>query len=159
MEAARLAQPGDRARILELWQVARDELEPMRGGHLFLRREAVARPRTDERRDHAAWVGTIDEQVVGYATAHTEDLEGGVRHGVVDELFVEEGARSVGVGEALIGEILTWCRRRGCLGVDAAALPGHRATKNFFEESGFTARLLIMHHRFPEGSGSGDREP
>ena len=29
--------------------------------------------------------------------------------------------------------------------VDAFALPGHRATKNFFEEEGFTARALIMH--------------
>ena len=31
--------------------------------------------------------------------------------------------------------------------VDAIALPGHRATKNFFEEHHFTARALTMHHR------------
>ncbi len=31
------------------------------------------------------------------------------------------------------------------MGVDTLALPGHRAAKNFFEESGFTARALVMH--------------
>ena len=30
---------------------------------------------------------------------------------------------------------------------DAMALPGHRATKNFFEAHGFTARALVMHRR------------
>jgi hypothetical protein len=30
--------------------------------------------------------------------------------------------------------------------VDVIALPGHRATKNFFEEQGFTARAIVMHH-------------
>ena len=44
-------------------------------------------------------------------------------------------------------QLLEWFRGRGCNGVDATALPGNRATKNFFEMSGFTARLLVMHHR------------
>jgi hypothetical protein len=43
--------------------------------------------------------------------------------------------------------LLAWASERGCQGVDATALPGDRATKNFFEGSGFTARLLVMHHR------------
>jgi hypothetical protein len=43
--------------------------------------------------------------------------------------------------------ILAWCGEQGCNAVDAYALPGDRQTKNFFEESGFTARLLVMHHR------------
>ena len=34
--------------------------------------------------------------------------------------------------------------------MDAMALPGHRSAKNFFEESGFTARKLVMHHRLGE---------
>ena len=48
----------------------------------------------------------------------------------------------------MIERVLAWCRDRQCVGVDAVALPGHRATKNFFEEFGFTARALVMHHRF-----------
>ena len=57
------------------------------------------------------------------------------------------GARDVGVGEELIGEVLRWCEQRDCIGVDALALPGNRATKNFFETFGFTARLLVLHRK------------
>ena len=46
---------------------------------------------------------------------------------------------------ALFAEALAWMGRIGCTGVDALALPGARATKNFFEENGFTARLLVVH--------------
>jgi GNAT superfamily N-acetyltransferase len=68
--------------------------------------------------------------------------------GVVEAIYVEPQARAVGVGEALMDTALDWFRRRGCAGVDAVALPGARLTKNFFEEFGFTSRLLVMHHRF-----------
>jgi GNAT superfamily N-acetyltransferase len=68
--------------------------------------------------------------------------------GRITDLFVEPGARAVGVGEALMDALLPWFRARECRGVDATALPGNRETKNFFEMSGFTARLLVMHHRF-----------
>ena len=70
--------------------------------------------------------------------------------GVVDDIFVEEGARGIGVGELMMGELVSWCRARGCFGIDVMALPGHRAAKNFFEESGFTARKIVMHHRLVE---------
>ncbi len=151
MEAARPAVAEDLPRLAELTGQAREELGPTRGGGVFLVREA--RPdRPDlsagiEDPDRAVWSGTIDGFVVGYAAAHAEELHDGSRLGVIDSLFVEPEARSVGVGEALINLALDWCRSRGCTGVDAVALPGNRATKNFFEESGFTARLLVMHHR------------
>ncbi|HKN40337.1 MAG TPA: GNAT family N-acetyltransferase, partial [Acidimicrobiia bacterium] len=68
--------------------------------------------------------------------------------GVVAELFVDAEARAVGVGETILEALVTFCIREGCVGVDAFALPGHRAAKNFFEESGFTARAIVMHHAF-----------
>ena len=33
--------------------------------------------------------------------------------------------------------------------MDATALPGHRAAKNFFEEQGFVARSLTMYRGLP----------
>ena len=57
------------------------------------------------------------------------------------------------------GEILTWCRARDCRGIDAIALPGNRATKNFFEASGFTARMLVMHHRTRPAADDASQEP
>ncbi|MGH9181071.1 MAG: hypothetical protein ACRDY5_05080 [Acidimicrobiales bacterium] len=46
-----------------------------------------------------------------------------------------------------MGRLLAWFGDRRCAGIDAVALPGQRATKNFFEGNGFTARLIVMHRR------------
>jgi GNAT superfamily N-acetyltransferase len=83
--------------------------------------------------------------VIGYGTAQVEVLRDGSRLGVIEEIFVEEEARAVGVGELLVEALVGFCVDAGCTGVDAAALPGHRQAKNFFERAGFTARLLVMH--------------
>jgi ribosomal protein S18 acetylase RimI-like enzyme len=153
VEAARPATASDLPALVDLATRALAELAPMRGGAVFVQREGRAVPVEETLQrdldDDGAIVlaGTIDEVVIGYATGRTETLRDGAVHGVIDDLYVEEGARSVGVGEALMAQLLDWFRARGCAGVDATALPGNRATKNFFEESGFTARLLVMHHR------------
>ncbi|MGH9150801.1 MAG: GNAT family N-acetyltransferase, partial [Acidimicrobiales bacterium] len=93
-------------------------------------------------------VGTIGDEVTGYAVGRLEALADGRVLGVIDELFVEPEARHVGVGAALAGALVEWCGAAGCAGVDAQALPGNRAAKNFFEAAGFSARLIVMHHRF-----------
>ncbi len=154
MEAARPATAADVDRIAELFRLAISELEPTRGGRVFAVREARAEPVETELRAaliddrRGLWAGTIDDVVIGYAATHMEDLRDGYRLGVVDDLFVEPGARGVGVGEALMTELLRWGEAQSCSGLDATALPGNRATKNFFEGSGFTARLLVMHHTY-----------
>jgi ribosomal protein S18 acetylase RimI-like enzyme len=153
VEAARPATPSDLPHLIALASDALAELAPLRGGAVFVHREGRAAPVDDtlrrdlESADATVIAGTIDDTVVGYATGRTEPLRDGTVLGVIDDLYVDEGARSVGVGEAMMGLLLEWFRERGCAGVDATALPGNRATKNFFEESGFTARLLVMHHR------------
>ncbi len=76
-----------------------------------------------------------------------EPLRSGRTLGVITDLFVEEGARAVGVGEAMADALVAHCRAHDCVGIDATALPGHRAAKNFFETHGFTARALVMHRR------------
>jgi ribosomal protein S18 acetylase RimI-like enzyme len=92
-------------------------------------------------------VGTIDGTVVGFGVAVVEILRSGAALGVITDLFVEPEARAVSVGEALASQLVAFCDERGCIGVDAFALPGHRAAKNFFEEFGFTARGIVMHRR------------
>jgi GNAT superfamily N-acetyltransferase len=151
VEGARPADAGDLARLEVLARQARDEMILTRGGSVFLASAgANGRPDLVEAladRQRGVWSGTFDGVVVGYAAVHDQELADGSRIGVIDDLFVEPEARGVGVGEALMEQILDWCGSRGCSGVDASALPGDRATKNFFEASGFTARLLIMHRR------------
>jgi GNAT superfamily N-acetyltransferase len=158
-EACRPAGVADVPRLAELNRAVIDELAPMRGGAVWKAREARQEPleeRLEELLDDPdarVLVATIDGTVVGYAVAHLEQLTDGSVLGVIDDIFVEEGARQVGLGELMIDDLITWCDERKCLGMDAMALPGHRATKNFFEESGFTARQLVMHHRFEERDG------
>ena len=122
----------------------------MRGGAIYFAREVPPSPPAPADDLRPVWVGTIDGTPVGYASAHSETLRDGTVLGVIDHLFVEEGARDVGVGEALMDLLLEWFRSQGCAAADAAALPGNRQTKNFFETAGFSARLIVMHHRIAE---------
>lgn len=153
-EGCRRAETADIPRIAELVRVAAAELAPMRGGAIWKAREARPEPVEEglgplvDDGDVRMVVATIDDFVVGYAVVRIEHLVDGSDLGVIDDIFVEEGARQVGLGEGMINDLMAWCERRACVGMDAMALPGHRATKNFFEESGFTARKLVMHHRF-----------
>jgi len=154
VESSRPATAEDIPRVVELAELMRAELGAMRGGALWLGREAWPEPLTDAygallaRDDALLLVGAIDDAVIAFAAVVVEELRSGAHLGVITDLFVEPEAREVSVGEALVDALVEHCRAAGCLGVDAAALPGHRAAKNFFETHGFTARALTMHKRF-----------
>jgi GNAT superfamily N-acetyltransferase len=153
VEASRPAAADDIPRVVELAELMRAELAAMRGGAIWLQRDAWPEPLGTaytalvDRDDAQLFVGTIDGVIVGIGAVVVETLRSGARLGVVTDLFVELAAREVGVGEALAESLVEHCRVAGCVGVDATALPGHRAAKNFFEAHGFTARALTMHHR------------
>jgi GNAT superfamily N-acetyltransferase len=151
VEGSRAATVDDLPRVVELARLLRQELIPMKGGTLWSNREALAEPLDDayaqllDRDDALVLVGTVDETVVGFAVVTLERLRTGETLGVISDLFVEPDARAVGVGESMAEELVAFCAARGCIGIDTLALPGHRAAKNFFEESGFTARAIVMH--------------
>jgi GNAT superfamily N-acetyltransferase len=151
MEGARPATHADVGRLVVLSRQAADELTPMRGGALWSARDArpepldVAFPELLDRDDTCVVAGTIDEVVIGFGVGRLEPLRDGRLLGIIDELFVEPEARSIGVGDAVVEVLLDFFNARGCIGADALALPGNRATKNFFEQHGFVARSLVMH--------------
>lgn len=151
-EQARAATSDDLAAIVALAADLRTQMEAERGGPLWIAHDALAAPSvadlasrlTDHR--HATVVGTLDDHVLAYGLAHTEPItRGDGLIGVIDELFVAEPARAVGLGETLLHELVRWCRATGCSSIDATALPGDRQAKNFFESAGFKARRLVMH--------------
>jgi ribosomal protein S18 acetylase RimI-like enzyme len=150
-EAARRATSGDLDRMTALVEGLHDELAAMRGGALWAAREARPAPYGErlaallDRDDACVVVGTVDDYVVGLGVVELERLRTGDTLGRVTELFVEPDARAVGVGEAIAVELIAFCDAHDCVGIDALALPGHRAAKNFFERSGFTARAIVMH--------------
>ena len=127
------------------------ELAPRRGGYVWARLEARTEPLEqsldrDHRSDDAlVVVGTVDEAVVGYGVIRLVGLHDGAVLGRVTDIYVMPEARGVGVGEAMMGELVDWARRRACIGVDSLALPGDRETKNFFETHGLVARSITVH--------------
>jgi ribosomal protein S18 acetylase RimI-like enzyme len=168
---ARWATSRDLEALLAIAVAIEDELEPLRGGAVFLAsRRADQRTHTErlvddlvalEAGQRLVVVGSIDDVVVGYASGrvapmatrtipNSESMSDSSAHdlkrlGVLDDLAVLPDARQVGVGEALLDLSFEWFRSQGCSGVDAYALPGQRETKNFFETFGMTARLLTVH--------------
>lgn len=94
-----------------------------------------------------AWVGDLDGATVGFAAARLVELADGTSLAEIDALYVLPEARGVGLGEALMDEVLAWAAGAGAAAVDAVALPGDRVTKNFFERYGMTARALQVHRR------------
>ena len=151
MEAARVATRADLPRLVEMCREGIAELTPTRGGAIWARREARPEP-VDESLgadiddpDALVLIGSIDETTIGYAAAHLEPLHDGQPLAVLTEMYVEHGARAVGVGEVMMDAVLAWAKDRDCVGVDSIALPGNRETKNFFETFGLVARAIIVH--------------
>jgi ribosomal protein S18 acetylase RimI-like enzyme len=153
MEPARSAKPDDLPVLVELARAFRAELVAQRGGPLWAARDARTEPLQPafaalvDRADAEIAVGTIDGSIVGFGTVEIETLRDGTKLGIVGELYVEPEAREVGVGESIADHLVAYCTACGCAGIDAVALPGARAAKNFFERSGFTARAIVMHRK------------
>jgi len=152
-EGARSATIADLDAITDLTAEGLAEQRDGRGGAIWSVRETRAEPfeltlrEAINNPDDEVVVGTIDDVIVGYAAARIEHLRNGQYLGVIDDIVVTPDARDVGVGEAIIKHLIAWCDRAGCVGIDSHALPGNRATKNFFETWGFKARLLVVHRK------------
>jgi GNAT superfamily N-acetyltransferase len=150
-ESARPATAADLPALYDLVVAAIAEKRTQKGGELWARRERRPDPLDASLEadlaadDRQILVGLLDDTVIGFGAAHVEVLADGGRLGVVDEVYVDPGARAVGVGEALMDDLVDWCRDQGCFGVDSLALPGDRATKNFFESFGLVARAIVVH--------------
>jgi GNAT superfamily N-acetyltransferase len=152
-ESARPATPDDLPALVDLATAAIAEKRTQKGGELWARREQRRDPLDQslaealKADDALLLVGLIDDTVIGFGSAHLETLRDGGVLGIVDEVYVDPGARAIGVGEVLMDELIAWCKTRGCFGVDSLALPGDRATKNFFESFGLVARAIVVHKR------------
>lgn len=157
MESARRAVESDASVVAFLARQGVAELRPHRGGQIWSLREAHAEPiepvlatylgHHDDRR--IAVVGTIDETVMGYGLMTIEPLHDGALVAMVSDLYVDPGARRVGVGEAMMDLLVAEATKVGAIGIDALALPGDRDTKNFFETFGLVARALLVHRALP----------
>ena len=150
MEHARAADATELELVAALWSEAVAELDGQRGGFLLAgnltRRDLAAELRdAHEDPERLLVVGLLDDVPVGFASAFC-DRKRREPIGSIELIYVQPLARQVGVAEAMVTVTLRWAAALGCVGVDAPALPGSRPAKAFFEDNGFTARLLVMHH-------------
>ncbi len=154
MESARRATVDDVAAIEAINDRQRIEVEPQRGGALFLRREAGAAPigpQVDKAlADEQALVvvGTYDDVVFGYGLVRYEELLDGSKLARLTDFVVDAEIRKSGIGEAMMNFCIEAAEGEGCIGIDSVALPGDRDTKNFFESFGLKARMLVVHRSF-----------
>src|SRR5205085_10225872 len=114
LEGCRPATEHGLPREAELGRLAIAERDPVKGGDVFVAREARGEPleasfKADlADRDVHVVCGTIDGAVIGYAVVRRETLADGGRLGVLSDIFVEAEAREVGVGEALVDDVVDW---------------------------------------------------
>ena len=146
--SVRVASSDDVDELTRLAERAADGVRDSRGGAPYLLREGH-RPTPIaawlEAHDSRVLIGELDQVPVGYLVVVIMSLPDESIGGLVREFYVEPEARELGVGEALMNGAISWCRSRGCTGIDAIALPGDRATKNFFETFGLVARAIVVH--------------
>jgi GNAT superfamily N-acetyltransferase len=148
VEQARPATTADLGLVADLLTTALAHLRTVRGGDALV---GSATPDhligrwTTPASGIALFVGEFHHAVVGVAAVGTFTRPDAAKPtGRIECCYVEEDARGVGVGTALMDAMVTWCVAQGCGDVDALALPGDRSSKQRLEAAGFTARLLTL---------------
>jgi GNAT superfamily N-acetyltransferase len=155
VERARPAEQADLVVVADLLTAALTGARTQRGGAALLGSyradELVVRWTAGATSDTTAavlYVGEFHHAVVGLAAATTFTRPGAsALSGRIECCYVEEAARGVGVGTALMESVVTWCGERTCRDIDALALPGDRSSKQRLEAAGFVARLLTLNRR------------
>ncbi len=150
--AARRATTDDLADLGGLFRASVADVRGQRGGGALLAREApegttlsrAAIERALGDAERLVVVGVIDGAAVGGCLAVLETLVDASLLARIEWLYVDSGARSVGLGEEMTSFVAEWGRARGAVALDAFALVGDREVKNFLESGGFTARLIVM---------------
>jgi ADP-ribose pyrophosphatase YjhB (NUDIX family)/GNAT superfamily N-acetyltransferase len=166
----RRASGADGPTLDELFRLALDEQLQYRPSRLteHPRLESPADLISDYERHSATpgtlvLIGVIDEIPVGYCVATLrpapaspdvpiedspaipmEDSPGSTCLVEVEQIFVREEARGVGVGSLLIAAAACWAKSMGATKCEMTVLPGHRAAKNFCEQHGLKARAITM---------------
>jgi GNAT superfamily N-acetyltransferase len=137
--AARAAVPGDLESVLWLYGLLESEMTALKTS--WAATNGLDDPHSLAERLPETIVGVVEEVVVGFLVS---DVSSGTC--VIEYIFTHPEARGIGVGDAMLDVAMGEARAQGITGYDVAVLPGHRATKNFFEGEGYKARMITMHH-------------
>lgn len=145
----------DIAALSEAHRLGQAAVVDSRGGPLDTLLRGRAEPVEDsfsadlDNDERLVLVGSGDNTFLGYCVLEFRALRSGELLAIVTDLWVHPEARGIGVGHALMRQATDAATQRECIGIDARALPGDRATKNFFESFGLVARAIEVHKALP----------
>lgn len=146
----RPASKSDVDSLLLLESEARAQLGQFRGGDRLGDELPLVGDRWAERIDSNDWlvlVAGFDDVPLGYLCANMSTPSAVP---LIESVYVTVDVRQLGLGDGLVSAAIEASRKIGAVVIDAFALPGDRETKNLFERSGLTARLLIVSKRLDE---------
>lgn len=137
----RRAGPQDRQTVLELVERLLTELEDLPKEFAGLDRDRTLFDLANAGDTFTAFVArTMSGEAVGVLTvSETFAIYAGGRYGVIDEMYVDPGHRSAGVGRGLLEAAKELGRVRGWRRIDVTAPPGAAwdRTVRFYEGHGF----------------------
>ncbi len=133
----RLAEPDDDDACRRLESECRSESAEARGAAAFFAEHGSALHHDSG----FTIVADVEGIVVGFAAIRVSAVNAEAV-ATIERVYVTAPARGVGIGDALIAGVRRVARERGCVRIDAYALPGDRGTKNLYERNGLTARLI-----------------
>ena len=131
----REARDVDHQVLRELDKVARTEGRRHRGAdHLFESLGEFDQRWSQRTSIYRFDVASVLDEIIGFSVVRLGERP------LLDQVFVEQQARNLGVGAALLRNAV---ERHGASKLDALSLPGDRFTKNLYERAGLKARLII----------------
>jgi GNAT superfamily N-acetyltransferase len=87
-----------------------------------------------------SWVAGWGSTVFGSLTAG--EITPGIWH--ISLVFVEQEAREMGIGDALVQHVLSQISQANGIWISAQAQPGDRSLKNLFERHGLVAQTITV---------------
>lgn len=150
----RRANHDDTVELQRLEQMARANIAAERGGQRRLEECQLLGQGFAEmidQQDHRIFLSMIGEVPVGYLVLQ---LRPNQDRGVVTHVFVEEPARELGFGDAMLRAAIDETAKLGLAGIEGTALPGDRETKNLFERCGLVARKITVYKRISDEGAS-----
>ncbi len=146
----RRALPSDADSLQLLESEAREQFSRFRGGDRLAAELSLVQMGLVERIESDSFlvfVAGFDAVPFGYLCVNLA-TDNGVP--LIETVYVTADARQLGLGDGLVSAAIESCGRIGAVAIDAFALPGDRETKNLFERSGLTARLLVASKRLDD---------
>lgn len=129
----RAAVPGDEGILRRHDEAVEIEAARYRG-------ERWIAPATAPDIDSISFVAGVGSTVFGSLLATTTD--GKVWW--IQRVHVEEDAREVGLGDAMMRVLVSTVSERGGTRISSSAQPGDRSLKNLFERHGLVARTILV---------------